>query len=272
MMKTTQPLCPCCSHQLLRHASYQRSYWFCRQCHQEMPDIENLVKPRLVPQHWTSQALERQQLKNGLQEGERLYFGLEDHKNIQRLAFSDSLTKIANRLKFQAYLNQEWGRMAQEQASLSIVLGDLDFFQAYNAHYGHQQGDRCLLKVAQAIVSVVKTSADLVPAYGGEEFVLILPRTKAAGAHRVAQELLDKIHSLKIPHLNSEISPYLTLSLGVASIIPSDQYSADLLINSADQALQQAKARGRNRLILHENILQQITIIESETRRHVAIE
>jgi len=272
MIKTIQHLCPCCSQPLLRHASCQRVYWFCQQCHQEMPDIGNLVKPQLVPQHWASKSLERQQLKTGLQEGEKLYFGLENHKNLQRLAFSDSLTKIANRLRFQAYLDQQWRQMAQEQASLSLILGDLDFFTAYNAQYGHQKGDRCLLKVAQAIVSVVKASVDLVPTYGGEEFVLILPRTKADAAYRVAQDILTKIHNLKIPHLESEISPYLTLSLGVASIIPSDQYSADLLINSADQALHQAKARGRDRLIHHENLLQPITIIEPATISHVAIE
>ncbi|MGB5963468.1 MAG: diguanylate cyclase [Coleofasciculaceae cyanobacterium] len=261
MIKTNQHLCPCCSQPLLRHAASHRVYWFCRQCHQEMPDIENLVKPQLVSQHWASKSLERQQLKTKLPASEKLYFGWEDHKNLQRLAFSDNLTKIANRLRYQAYLDQQWQRMAHEQASLSLILGDLDFFTAYNAQYGHQKGDRCLLQVAQAIASVV-TSADLVPAYGGEEFALILPRTTAEGAHRVAQDILAKIHNLKIPHLNSEISPYITLSLGVASIIPADQYSADLLINSADQALHQAKVRGGDRLIVHENLLKQITIIE----------
>ncbi|MEO8893628.1 MAG: diguanylate cyclase [Coleofasciculaceae cyanobacterium] len=271
MIKTHQHLCPCCSQPLLRHASSQRVYWFCQQCHQEMPDIENLVKPRFVPQHWASRSLERPALKTKSQESEKLYFGWEDHKNLQRLAFADSLTKIANRLRFQAYLDQEWQRMAQEQASLSLILGDIDYFQAYNAQYGHQKGDRCLLKVAQAIASVV-TSADLVLAAGGEEFALILPRTKAEGAHRIAQDILNKVHNLKIPHLNSEIRPYITLSLGVASIIPSDQYSADLLINSADQALHQAKARGRDRLILHENLLQQINTIESLTISPIAIE
>lgn len=271
MIKTTQHSCPCCSHPLLRHASYQRSYWFCQQCHQEMPDIENLVKPRLVPQHWASKALERQQFKTGLQNSEKLYFSLEDNKNVQRLVFGDSLTKIANRLRFQVYLDQQWQRLAQ-QASLSLILGNIDFFQAYNDQYGHQEGDRCLLEVAQAMKSVVQVSADLVPAYGGEEFVIILPRTKAEGAHRVAQEILAKVHSLKIPHLNSPISPYLTLSLGVASIIPSDQYSADLLINAAEQALYQAKARGRDCLIIHENLLQQIATIEPKTISPAAIE
>lgn len=272
MIKTNQHLCPCCSQPLLRHASHHKVYWFCQQCHQEMPDIENLVTPQLVPQHWANKSLERPQLKTKIQESEKLYFGWEDHKNLQRLAFADSLTKIANRLRFQAYLDQEWQRMALEQASVSLILGDIDYFQAYNAQYGHQKGDRCLLQVAQAIAGVVKGSADLVSAAGGEEFALILPRTKAEGAHRIAQDILAKIHNLKIPHLNSEIGPYITLSLGVASIIPCAQYSADLLINSADQALHQAKAKGRDRFILHENLLQQINIVESLTISPVAIE
>jgi diguanylate cyclase (GGDEF)-like protein len=264
MIKTTQHLCPCCSEPLLRHVSCQRVYWFCRQCHQEMPDIENLLTTQLVPEHWASKSSIPKEVPTKLL-SERRYFCLEDQKVAQRLAFSDRLTKIANRLRFQAYLDQQWRGMAQSKMSLSLILGDIDFFTAYNDLYGHQAGDRCLLKVAQAIASIVEDSSDLVPDSGGEEFVVILPRTKAAGAHRVAQEILAEVRRLKIPHFHSEISPYLTLSLGVASIIPSEEYSADLLLNSADQALYQAKNRGRDRLILHENLLKHITITEPKT-------
>lgn len=264
MIKINQHLCPCCSQPLLRHISCQRVYWFCSQCHQEMPDLENLAETKFVP-HWaTKQIRLSKPLKKRLPQSEKLYFCMEESKDLQHLAFSDSLTKIANRLRFQAYLEQQWLMMAQEQAPLSLILGDFDFFKAYNDYYGHQDGDKCLQKVAQAIVSVVKGSADLVPRYGGEEFVVILPNTKAEGAYRVAQEIIAKIKGLKIPHLYSQISPYLTLSLGVASIIPSDQYSADLLISAADQALDQAKSQGRDRLILHENLLQQINISQPE--------
>ena len=264
MIKINQHLCPCCSQPLLRHISCQRVYWFCSQCHQEMPDLENLAETQFVP-HWAAQQIRvSKPLKKRLPQSEKLYFCMEESKDLQHLAFSDSLTKIANRLRFQAYLEQQWLMMAQEQAPLSLILGDFDFFKAYNDYYGHQDGDKCLQKVAQAIVSVVKGSADLVPRYGGEEFVVILPNTKAEGAYRVAQEIIAKIKGLKVPHLYSQISPYLTLSLGVASIIPSDEYSADLLISAADQALDQAKSQGRDRLILHENLLQQINISQPE--------
>ena len=266
MIKIIQHLCPCCSQPLLRHISCQRVYWFCSQCHQEMPDLKNLAQTQLqlVPQHWASQhTSSRKPLKKGFQQSEKLFF-MEDNKDLQRLAFSDSLTKVANRLRFQAYLEQQWRMMAHEQAPLSLIIGDFDFFKAYNDYYGRQEGDKCLQLVAQAIVSVVKRSADLVPRYGGEEFVVILPQTKAEGAYQVAQEIISKIKSLKIPHLYSQISPYLSLSLGVASIIPSDEYSADLLISAADQALHQAKAQGRDRIILHENLLQQINILLPE--------
>ena len=264
MIKINQHLCPCCSQPLLRHISCQRVYWFCSQCHQEMPDLENLAETQFVP-HWATQQIRvSKPLKKRLPQSEKLYFCMEESKDLQHLAFSDSLTKIANRLRFQAYLEQQWLMMAQEQAPLSLILGDFDFFKAYNDYYGHQDGDKCLQKVAQAIVSVVKGSADLVPRYGGEEFVVILPNTKAEGAYRVAQEIIAKIKGLKVPHLYSQISPYLTLSLGVASIIPSDEYSADLLISAADQALDQAKSQGRDRLILHENLLQQINISQPE--------
>lgn len=262
-MIKTQHLCPCCSEPLLRHASCQRVYWFCRQCHQEMPDIENILTTKLVPEHWASKSATSKQLSSELLP-EKRYFSLADQKVLQRLAVSDRLMKIANRLRFQAYLDQQWQWMAQSKMSLSLILGDIDFFTAYNELYGHQSGDRCLLKVAQAITSVVE-AADLLPDYGGEEFVVILPRTKVAGAHRVAQTILSKVKSLKIPHLDSPISPYLTLSLGVASIIPSEEYSADLLLSSAEQALYQAKTRGRDRLILHENLLKQINVSASTT-------
>lgn len=224
MIKITQHLCPCCSQPLLRHISCQRVYWFCSQCHQEMPDLKNLLKAQ-VPQHWASnQRTFRKPLENALKKSDKLYFRMKDKKELQHLAFSDSLTKVANRLRFQAYLDQQWGRMAQEQAPLSLILGNFDFFKSYNDIYGRQEGDKCLQQVAQVIVSTINGSADLVPRYGGEEFVVILPQTKAQGAYRIAQEIITKTKSLRIPHLNSPISLYVTLSLGVASIIPNDDY------------------------------------------------
>ncbi|HEY9795587.1 MAG TPA: diguanylate cyclase [Leptolyngbyaceae cyanobacterium] len=187
---------------------------------------------------------------------------LEADKELQNLTFSHNLNQVANRLRFQAYLDQEWGRMAQEQAPLSLILGNLDCFKAYNDTYGHQAGDECLQQIAEAIVQTVQRPADLVPRYGGEEFVIILPNTNAEDAVLVAEETRSRVKALEIPQTNSQISTYLTVSLGVASIIPSDEYSSALLITAAEQALYQAKAQGRDRVILHEDLLRQTQIVE----------
>ena len=255
--------CPCCSQPLLRHISFKRIYWFCSQCHQEMPDIENIVETQVSSQHWLSNSLTKRTLfKRGWEQPQKLSDYLEADKELQNLTFSHNLNQVANRLRFQAYLDQEWGRMAQEQAPLSLILGNLDCFKAYNDTYGHQAGDQCLQQIAEAIVQTVKRPADLVPRYGGEEFVIILPNTNAEEAVLVAEETRSRVKSLEIPQTNSQISTYLTVSLGVASIIPSDEYSSALLITAAEQALYQAKAQGRDRVILHEDLLRQIQIVE----------
>lgn len=264
MFKLKQHLCPCCSHPLLPHVSHNRKYWFCSQCHQEMPDLEHILEPELISQHWISHpitASRQSQVEWRLKE--KLYFYSEDSKDLQRLAFSDSLTQVANRLRFQTYLNQEWRRLMQASAPLSLILGDLDFFKSYNHTYGHQEGDQCLPQVTTAIMSVIKHFGNLFPCSGGEEFMVILPNTKTDVAMRVAQAIITKVKALNIPHINSPISNYLTLSLGVASIIPSPDYSGELLMKAADQALNQAKIQGRDRIILHENLLRQIQLTES---------
>lgn len=264
MFKLAQHLCPCCSHLLLRHISYNRKYWFCSQCHQEMPDLEHILETELVPQHWINQPITTsRQLQVEQRPTEKLYFCSEDNKDSQRLAFSDSLTQVANRLRFQTYLDQEWRRLMQTAEPLSLILGDLDFFKIYNHTYGHQEGDQCLQQVTKAIVSVIKHFGDLFPRYSGEEFIVILPNTETELAMKVAQKIILKVKDLKIPHINSPISNYLTLSLGVASIIPTPEYSGKILMGAADQALNQAKIQGRDRIILHENLLRQIQITAS---------
>lgn len=169
------------------------------------------------------------------------------NKKLSRLATLDSLTQIANRRRFDQYYDQEWRRMTREQLPLSLILCDIDYFKSYNDTYGHQQGDECLIQVAQAICQAVKRPADLVARYGGEEFAVILPNTKAEGANNVAQRIRTYLQQLEIPHYSSKVSQYITLSLGVSSIIPSREKSPDLLMTAADQALYQAKEQGRDR-------------------------
>lgn len=181
----------------------------------------------------------------------QLYQQLElANQELHRLVTVDGLTQVANRRRFDEYLLQEWRRLAREQAPLSLIMCDVDFFKLYNDTYGHQAGDECLIQVASAIEKSIKRPADLVARYGGEEFAVILPNTDAAGATCVAEEIRIAIKALEIPHCTSRVSDRVTISLGVATIVPFPAFSPEMLIDAADRALYQAKDRGRDRYYL----------------------
>lgn len=176
-----------------------------------------------------------------------LYQKLEQaNHELERLATLDGLTQLANRRRFDDYLEQQWRCLLREQQPLSLILCDLDFFKAYNDTYGHQAGDDCLKRVAEVLHHTVKRPADLVARYGGEEFAVILPRTPSSGARGVAQLIHEAVKNLKLTHAGSTISPYVTLSIGVASVIPCLNISPTELIAAADAALYEVKATGRN--------------------------
>ncbi|PMB45829.1 hypothetical protein CEN40_11365 [Fischerella thermalis CCMEE 5205] len=168
---------------------------------------------------------------------------------LERLATLDGLTQVANRRRFDEYLSQEWRRMAREQQYLSLILCDVDYFKSYNDHYGHQAGDACLKRVAAAMRNTLKRPADLVARYGGEEFAIILPSTAMQGAIAVAQAIQKAIKLLRLPHIQSQISDFITVSFGVSSIIPTHNLRAETLITTADEALYEAKKQGRDRII-----------------------
>jgi two-component system, cell cycle response regulator len=170
------------------------------------------------------------------------------NQKLQQLATTDGLTQIANRRQFDHVLMLEWRRLGREELPLSLILFDIDFFKPYNDFYGHLAGDNCLYQVAKAIASAVKRAGDLSARYGGEEFVVLLPNTCAEGANIIARKICDRLERLKLPHARSEVDPYVTLSCGIATTIPSPQASPDSLIHHADCALYQAKAEGKNRI------------------------
>jgi diguanylate cyclase (GGDEF)-like protein len=161
------------------------------------------------------------------------------------------LTQIANRRRFDEYYNLEWRRSVREQTSLSLLLCDIDFFKKYNDYYGHQAGDECLRRVARAIAQIPERPGDLVARYGGEEITVILPRTDAQGAVQIAEIIHLTIKQLQIPHVRSNVSPYLTISIGISSLIPSQDIRPESLFAAADRALYIAKERGRNMYYLH---------------------
>ncbi len=165
------------------------------------------------------------------------------NQKLNRLATLDSLTQIANRHRFDEFLLREWQRGRRERFSLSLILCDVDYFKLYNDRFGHQAGDICLKKVAQTISKTIKRPADLVARYGGEEFAIILPQTPPKNALQVAENIRLQIKTLGIPHPDSLISDYVSLSLGVTSIVPSSQYTIKQLLVTADKALYQAKKK-----------------------------
>ena len=168
------------------------------------------------------------------------------YEQLRQLAISDGLTQLANRRRFDNYLNSEWRRLAREQQPLSLILCDLDYFKAYNDTYGHLAGDFCLQVVAGILRDVVKRPADLAARYGGEEFAVILPNTSIRGAVYIGEQIRTSVQTLKIPHSQSPIGQYVTLSLGVASQIPECDSTPKKLITAADRALYRAKAQGRD--------------------------
>ncbi|NJK69257.1 MAG: diguanylate cyclase [Microcoleus sp. CSU_2_2] len=177
------------------------------------------------------------------------------NSKLYRLANSDGLTQVANRRRFNEYLEQEWQILEQEKRELSLILCDIDFFKKYNDTYGHQAGDACLQQVATAIVEAVNYSTGdvleekLVARYGGEEFTIILPHTTPETAVDIAEQIRVGVKNLKIEHLQSPLG-CVTLSLGVASTFPQPETSHENLIAAADHALYQAKDKGRDRVIL----------------------
>lgn len=173
----------------------------------------------------------------------------ELYQELEELAVIDDLTQIANRRRFDRYLTTEWRRLAREKQALSLIMCDVDHFKLYNDTYGHQAGDRCLQRVAQALSKVTKRPADLVARYGGEEFVIVLPNTNIQGAKYIAQQIRLQIESLKIPHINSSVDLYITLSFGVATCIPDGKIDVHTLVSAADRGLYQAKELGRNRIV-----------------------
>jgi len=172
---------------------------------------------------------------------------------LQRLVNLDGLTEVANRRRFDQYLNGEW-RLAREKAPLCLILCDIDYFKNYNDFYGHQAGDVCLKQIAQALTQIAKRPADLVARYGGEEFAVILPNTSVEGAVQVAKLIRSAIEQLKIPHAKSHVSNVVTASLGISSQVPQSQGHVEALITAADRALYAAKKQGRNTYRLYDAV------------------
>ncbi len=166
--------------------------------------------------------------------------------SLKTLSIIDGLTRIPNRMRFDEILSHEWLRSRRNLTPLSLLMMDIDFFKSYNDHYGHLAGDDCLRKVAQGLNEIGRRPADLLARYGGEEFVLLLPETDAEGVLWMTNSVQERIKVLNLPHAFSSVSNRITLSIGVATMIATDQQKPDDLVQKADKLLYEAKLNGRN--------------------------
>lgn len=176
-------------------------------------------------------------------------------EQLKQLSLLDGLTGIGNRRFFDEMLSQEWTSVAQGNgmAGLSLLLFDVDLFKAYNDYYGHQAGDECLRAITSLAKAGINHPGATFARYGGEEFAVILPGTDASRAASLAESLRLSIERADMPHLRSDRLQVVTVSVGVSTYLPSGVRSSDELVAMADQALYQAKARGRNQVMSYDS-------------------
>lgn len=184
-------------------------------------------------------ARERQQLLVELE---------EKNQKLERLSYMDGLTGISNRRYFDMVLEKEWRRAARERLPISIAMIDIDYFKFYNDTYGHQAGDDCLKQVALALKDALFRPGDFIARYGGEEFVAVMSNISISGAKSVAERMQNNIKRLAIPHETSLISEHVTVSMGVACMVPDKDADTAELVQMADANLYRAKETGRNKI------------------------
>lgn len=171
------------------------------------------------------------------------------YRLLDQLAYLDGLTEISNRRRFEEVFPKEWARSLRNGTPLSLAMVDVDCFKQYNDHYGHGMGDRSLQKIAKALDKGLKRPADLIARYGGEEFVMVLPETDAQGAKAIAEHALRQVADLNIPHNRSSVADYLTVSIGLVTMLKDTGTSSVSFIETADRNLYRAKQNGRNRVV-----------------------
>src|SRR5450830_551969 len=195
-----------------------------------------------------------------LQRDEAFRFLRDSQKNLadanielQKLAALDSLTGIANRRRFDETLHLEWQRGQRQRRPLSLLMCDIDCFKLYNDTFGHLAGDLCLKKAAAVLTACLKRPADVAARYGGEEFAIILPDTDAAGARKVAEHCLQQLHAMAMENPRSP-HKVVTMSIGMATLVPGPETQERDMVESADRALYAAKNDGRHRAVSAEEL------------------
>lgn len=191
----------------------------------------------------------KKQLKDRTEELEKA------NKQLTLFSALDWLTGIANRRSFDELLDKEWKHCLQEEVPVSLVLIDVDLFKNYNDSYGHQAGDECLRHIAAAIIGQLSGMSDFAARYGGEEFVVVMSNTSIDEAIKVGEDICNAVADLKIPSGTENPYPYVTISVGLNSMIPSNDISSEELVKTADFALYQAKISGRNKVKAYSKVI-----------------
>ncbi|MDH5716558.1 MAG: diguanylate cyclase [Spirochaetia bacterium] len=173
----------------------------------------------------------------------------EHEEKLKKLSITDSLTGLNNRRYFLDTFERIYNSCFRNKEYLSLAFLDVDFFKLYNDTYGHQKGDLCLKKIAEVIEKMIKRPDDVKARYGGEEFVVIMPYTDSKGSKRIMEEIRKEILNLKIPHEKSKVEKYVSISIGVVTIVPGPETLKKDLLNKADEAMYKAKKEGRNRVV-----------------------
>ena len=169
-------------------------------------------------------------------------------EELEKLSMTDGLTGVINRLNFESIFKNEWYSCKRQSEPLSLIMVDIDFFKQYNDNYGHQTGDRCIQLVADVLTVYATRPSDKVARYGGDEFAVLLPHTDKETANNLAEQMRKGVEEKAVPHLRSSVSEYVTISLGINTIIPSDESSLDDFLRNTDKALYIAKEK-RNRSV-----------------------
>lgn len=170
-------------------------------------------------------------------------------KELEELSFKDGLTGVANRRMFDSIMEAEWANARRNQQPLSLIMFDIDYFKQYNDHYGHIQGDHALQQVGSILSAAAARPRDFFARFGGEEFIMVLPETDEEAARMIAEKCRAMVFNAQIPHEKSQIGSTLTVSLGVSTMIPSQQDESISFIEEVDKRLYQAKQQGRNCIV-----------------------
>ena len=216
--------------------------------------LENRVQERTenllsINQHLQDQIIERTRAEEKLQQAQAEL--QKSNRQLQVLANKDDLTSLANRRAFENHLLEQWVLCRKKHSPLTLVIFDIDFFKHYNDIYGHMAGDNCLKTVAWQLQTgaYAKRPGDLICRYSGEEFAIILPNTEEKDAYKIAEKIRQDILDIAMPHHQKpeNMAEVVSISTGIASIVPNTRDSAEILIQAADLALTRAQRNGRNR-------------------------